>query len=235
MLIPGASTGINFRAPLEETIATIKSCCPVLEISALRMQELPAAFDAAHSAVEDFQHVSFHLPDKYFSWPNLLAVLLKVPGVIANFIAHPHIVWPEVDPWGELLRSRLLIENLDNRPIAAPFTHKGDKFLDLLGMMPYAGVCLDLAHALSVTPDPDQLLKEIEPYRHRIREFHISYFNERGKHCKLSEQHAWSEAARRVLAEFIVTPEPIPAILETPCANAEELREQLGELAGLLA
>jgi hypothetical protein len=133
-----------------------------------------------------------------------------------------YVVHPHCSGYIDFLMRKgveLHIECLDSRKLAHEYTHKGSKFLELFEKYPSAKACIDLAHVLSVTPNPKRAYQELKHLP--IASFHISAFSEAKHHAKVYEDWAgWELINALANSHHFFT-------LETPVKNMKELEEQV--------
>jgi hypothetical protein len=211
----GFSTGAlalgDFRSGLE---MTKRRSLPVVELSALREDELPRLLDTWKSLdLRAFTYVSIHAPSAMDPENES-----RIRGRIRDEAPHecPIIVHPDaihtVAGWREL-GSRICIENMDKRkPIGRTVKELRDVFREL----PEAGFCFDIGHARQVDPTMTEAAQMLKAFKSRLRQVHVSEVNTRSRHDRLSFV---SILAFQEVAHLI--PDEIPLVLETPVTESE--------------
>jgi hypothetical protein len=121
------------------------------------------------NALDRFGYVSVHAPMRSGSWPDVVAQLDGLPARVQTIVFHPH---PEIDR--ALLRglgARVAIENMD---VTKPTGRTVGELEPLVGALPDAGFCLDVAHVW--TNDPSLAVGHdlLDAFGDRLRELHVS-------------------------------------------------------------
>ena len=215
----GFSTGSlalgDFRTALSMLADTGVS---VVELSALRLAELPALVDAAPSlALAGYRHVSVHAPSRFP--PDAEADVVRLLRLLADrgwpIVVHPDAIHSSAAWRG--LGPRLWIENMDKRK---PIGRSAAELDGIFGRLPEAGLCLDLAHARQFDPSMVEAYRILRQHGKRLRQVHLSEVSSASRHTRLSfgAIHDFREVARWI-------PEEIPVILESPVAASEILDE----------
>jgi hypothetical protein len=205
----GFSTGAiskgDFRRALE-ILAPFR--LPVVELSALRLDELPNLANAAGRLdLTDYRYVSVHAPSSFSSTDEQL-VVAYLRGFAERgwpVVVHPDVMFTDA-LWVQF-GNKLLIENNDKRKSVGRTT---DELAALFGRFPEAGLCFDVGHARQIDPTMNEAYLILQHGRARLRQVHISEVNAFSHHDPLSS--AAIEATRRV-ADLV--PECVPIILET--------------------
>lgn len=215
----GFSTGAlalgDFRSGLE---LVRRFRLPVVEISALRLPELPGLLRAFPGLdLTSFSHVSLHFPSTYP--PEREAALVQhlqstAPGV--PVVVHPDAIG-DFAPWRSL-GDALLIENMDRRK---PSGRTVRELQPVFERLPDARLCFDVGHARQVDTSLTEAFLILERFGERLAQVHLSEVSTSGRHNRLSRT---TILAFRELAPLI--PPNIPVILECP-VRAEEI---VGEL-----
>lgn len=189
-----------------------------LEISTLKTNRIK---DNDFLFVNANKPYSWHLPDinpKY--------------GFEHNFYNGPeyYVVHPHQDKYIEFLvytygiENRLHFENLDCRDEAKEYTHIGSKFLKLFDKYAEASACIDIAHLLSVEPNPKKAFDQIKHLCNKIKSLHVSTFDENKKHSMISSD--WD--GFYVINSIIEYNNCIPYLtMETPFIKKENIEKQI--------
>jgi hypothetical protein len=197
-----------------------------IELSALRVRELPALIDfARHAELDGFSYVSIHAPTDYDA--------AQEAGVVEQLVGPAERGWPIVvhpdamcdrSLWRRL-GSRLCIENMDKRK---PVGRTAEELARIFDGFPEARMCFDIGHARQVDTSMTEAYRIVRDFSAKIEQIHISVVNTSSKHDLISPSAA--QAFRRVAS---LIPGTIPAILETP-VNREQIRAQLHLAAAAL-
>lgn len=218
----GFSTGAiahgDFRGALR-ALAALGARGPapeVLELSALRLGELPALCEALAGAeplpLHGFRYVSLHAPSRYPEDAEAaIAAALSALAPPLPVVLHPDAIH-EPARW-EALGSRLLIENMDLRKRTGQTAAQLAAFF---ARLPEAGLCFDLAHAYQVDPTLQEARAILERFGPRLRQLHLSEIDAGGQHHALGARAA---AAFQALAPLI--PAEVPVIIESQVGGAE--------------
>lgn len=222
----GFSTGAlakeDFRAALQKLG---RYGIKAVELSALRLRELPALVDALPDLdLSSFRFVSFHAPSS-FQPDDEQAVISHLRHVVEfglSVIVHPDVIFQPA-AW-RLLGPGLVIENMDKRKAV------GRTAAELAGffhMFPDASLCFDIGHARQVDPTMTEAKRILKAFGTRLSEIHISEVNTNSRHDPISN-HA--VRAFRTVADLI--PPDVPAILETLIdAGQSDLRTEMEQAA----
>ncbi|HEX4689056.1 MAG TPA: hypothetical protein VH276_00110 [Solirubrobacteraceae bacterium] len=210
----GASTGY-LHADRGDWERLVEQACEVspfaAELAALSESELPGL--VAHLAGEDwlpFHYVSVHAPSKGRVMPEreLVSLLAGLPCDVDAIVVHPDVI---EDPANyRRLGRRLVLENMDSRK---PDGRTADELAPLFGLLPEAGLCLDVAHAGDVDPTLREGHALLDRYASRLRHLHVSSLDGAGHHVPLrpSDEAAFTPLLRRC--------RDVPWILEAPLAR----------------
>src|SRR5919199_3640968 len=164
----GASTGYmedsrgDWPAMVAEALETSGFA---VELAALSEDELPAleAFLAERPELP-FAYVSIHAPVKHLRMPEAEMVrrLVRLAPLADAIVGHP-------DAMDDLrayrpLGSRLVLENMDARK---PVGRTVEELAPFFAALPEAGLCLDVAHVLTVDPSMDEGERLLDAYAGR--------------------------------------------------------------------
>ena len=204
---------------------------PAVELSALRLCELPRLAEAASELnLSEYRYVSAHAPSSFPAADERRVVLL-LRGLADRgwpIVVHPDVIFTDA-LWTEF-GNKLLIENNDKRK---PVGRTARELRALFARFPKAGLCFDIGHARQVDPTMNEayLILQVEA---NLSEVHISEVSSFSRHEPLSS--AAVEASRRI-ADLV--PEHVPVILETLIDQGqstieEELRRASEALTSVL-
>jgi len=207
----GASTGYmsdrrdDWAALLAEALDTSTFAA---ELAALSEDELPGleAFLAGGPELP-FAYLSVHAPVKHMRMPEaeLVARLARLAPVVDAIVVHPDAI---EDPLAyRRLGSCLVLENMDARKPTGRTVAELEPFFAAL---PEAGLCLDVAHVLSVDPTLAEGERLLDAHAGRLRHLHVSSLDAECRHLPLSEEHE----AR--FAPLLRRCPDVPWILEAP-------------------
>ena len=191
----------------------------VIELSALREQELPALMGALDRLqLDGYRYVSVHAPSRLHAMKEEAVAELLRPCIDRGWsvVLHPdaivdHGCWRD---FGRLL----CIENMDKRKEA------GRTAVELrrhFRELPEASMCLDLAHARQVDSTLGIARQIIREYGEKIVQLHLSELDVKSHHEPLSMGAVWAirEIAHLlphcpVILESMVQPDAIDGELE---------------------
>lgn len=191
----------------------------VIELSALREEELPVLIEALDRlCLDGYRYVSVHAPSRLRTMKECVVADLLRPCIDRGWpvVLHPdaigdHGCWRD---FGRLL----CIENMDKRKEA------GRTAVELrrhFRELPEASMCLDLAHARQVDPTLGIAREIIREHGERIRQLHLSELDVASHHEPLSMAAVWAirEIAHLlpdcpVILESMVRPDAIDSELE---------------------
>ncbi len=207
----GASTGYmrehrdDWGALLAEAVGTSAFAA---ELAALSEDELPGleAFLAGRPELP-FAYLSVHAPVKHMRMPEpeLVARLARLAPVVDAIVVHPDAI---EDPVAyRRLGSCLVLENMDARKPTGRTVAELEPFFAVL---PKAGLCLDVAHLLSVDPTLDEGERLLDAFAGRLRHLHVSSLDASCRHVPLTGEHE----AR--FAPLLRRCPDVPWILEAP-------------------
>ncbi len=215
----GFSTGALARGDFRQGLELIRELSlPAVELSALRLPELPLLLDAFRELdLSDYAFVSLHFPSEYPAGREAAFVESlrhKVPGV--PVVVHPDAV-SDFAPWRGLGAS-VLVENMDRRKVQGRTVSELEEVFERL---PEARLCFDVAHARQVDSSLTEAFLILERFGERLAQVHLSEVSTSGRHGRLSRT---AILAFRELAPYI--PPDVPVILESPVSEAE-IEEEL--------
>jgi hypothetical protein len=204
----GFSTGAlalgNFRAALE---MLEEHSCQVVELSALRENELPELMGAlAELDLDRYRYVSVHAPSRLRTVRETEVARLLRPCIARNWpvVLHPdaigdHGCWRDFGPL-------LCLENMDKRKPAGRTAAELEYHFERL---PEASLCLDLGHARQLDPTLGIARQILRSFGERLVQIHLSELDAASRHVPLSMATVW---ATREIARAIP---PAPVILES--------------------
>ena len=205
----GFSTGAVAKGDFRRALALMApSRLPAVELSALRLHELPQLAESADDlSLAGYRYVSVHAPSHFAATDEarVVSLLAGLAGRGWSIVLHPDVIFSD-ELWLDF-GDKLLIENSDKRKSVG---RTADEMESLFRRFPKARLCFDVGHARQVDPTMNEaylILKQCCP---RLSQIHISEVNFFSRHDPLSA--AAIEATRRI-AHLI--PEPVPIILET--------------------
>jgi hypothetical protein len=215
----GFSTGAiakgDFRRALE-MMAPLR--LPAVELSALRLRELPHLAEAAGElSLSEYRYISVHAPSN-FAVADERRVVSLLRGLADRgwpIVVHPDVIFTDA-LWVEF-GNKLLIENNDKRKSAG---RTARELQALFARFPEAGLCFDIGHARQVDPTMNEAYLILQGQAD-LSQVHISEVNSFSRHEPLSS--AAIEASRRV-ADLV--PEHVPIILETLIDQGQSTMEQ---------
>lgn len=237
----GFSTGALALGDFDKGLALLANRhTTVIELSALREQELPVlmgALDRLH--LDHYRYVSVHAPSRLRTMKEAAVSDLLRPCIDRGWsvVLHPdaigdHGCWRD---FGRLL----CIENMDKRKEA------GRTAVELrrhFRELPNASMCLDLAHARQVDPTLGIAREIIREYGEKIVQLHLSELDVKSHHEPLSMSAVWAirEIAHLlpqcpVILESMVQPDTIDEELDMAarCFDKDRragVRETVGSL-----
>lgn len=216
----GFSTGALALGDFDKGLALMADRhTSVIELSALREEELPALMDALDRLrLDGYNYVSIHAPSRLRSLKEaeVANMLRRCIGREWHVVLHPdaigdHGCWRDFGRW-------LCIENMDKRKEA------GRTAVELrrhFRELPEASMCLDLAHARQVDPTLGIAREIIREYGEKIVQLHLSELDVKSHHEPLSMAAVWAirEIAHLlpdcpVILESMVQPSGIDSELE---------------------
>ncbi len=205
----GFSTGAIAKGDFRRALQLLAPfALPAVELSALRLHELPQLVEAADSLdLAGYRYISVHAPSSF-----AVTDEEKVASLLAEFAARgwPIVLHPDVIFTDELwlgFGDKLVIENSDKRKVVG---RTASEMESLFGRFPKARFCFDVGHARQVDPTMNEAYLILQQCRRRLSQIHISEVNFFSRHDPLSA--AAIEATRRIAH---LVPEQVPVILET--------------------
>jgi len=207
----GASTGYmeESRADWAAMVAeALETSTFAVELGAHSEAELPGleAYLAAGPELP-FDYLSVHAPVKHLRMPELELVerLKRLAPVVDAIVVHPDAM---DDPRAyRALGSCLVLENMDARKGTGRTVAELEP---LFAALPEAGLCLDVAHVLSVDPTMAVGARLLDAFAGRLRHLHVSSIDEGCRHLPLTAEHE----AR--FASLLRRCPDVPWILEAP-------------------
>lgn len=205
----GFSTGAIARGDFQRALQLLAPFrLPAVELSALRLHELPRLLAAADDLdIAGYRYVSVHAPSHFAvaDEKSVVSMLANLAGRGWSIVIHPDVIFTDA-LWIEF-GDRLLIENSDKRKLAG---RTAGEMESLFARFPQALCCFDVGHARQVDPTMNEAYLILQQCRPRLSQIHISEVNFFSRHDPLSA--AAIEATRRVAH---LVPEHVPIILET--------------------
>lgn len=216
----GFSTGAIALGDFEEGLRMVRGLgCDAVELSALRVHELPALVEAHRDLdLDGYAHVSVHAPSKFGAGEearcaDMLGFCIERGWSV---VLHPDAI-EDPGAW-DAYGAALCIENMDKRK---PIGRTADELRPFFERFPEATFCLDLAHARQVDPAllvADELLRA---YPERLSQVHLSQVDTASAHTTMDR----STVTRMGELAHLIPPTAI--ILESVCGQ-DELAEELG-------
>jgi hypothetical protein len=161
------------------------------------------------NALDRFGYVSVHAPMRSESWPEVVAQLDRLPARVQTIVLHPD---PEIDR--ALLRNlggRAAIENMD---ATKPAGRTAGDLEPLLGSLPDAGFCLDVAHVWTNDRSLAVGHELLDAFGERLRELHVSGIEPDGTH------RATTHADLERYAPLLERCRHVPWIFEEPLVGS---------------
>jgi hypothetical protein len=227
MRLFGFSTGALALGDFKKALRMLEGIAvEAIELSALRVHELPFLLDFAEQAdLTRFSHISVHAPTDY-AVDQEADVVERLAFFVERrwpIVAHPDTIH-DYSLWRKL-GTFLYIENMDKRKQVGRTAEELERILEQL---PEARMCFDIAHARQVDTSMTETYRILKSFNNLIKQIHISVVNTSSKHDIISPNaaHAFQSVA------FLI-PSTIPVILETP-VKVEHLRQQLEMAAASL-
>jgi hypothetical protein len=217
MALNGFSTGALALGNFQEALRLMEGTSVMaVELSALRLSELPALIEALPRLnLGQFAYVSFHAPSRFSAdeEDGVIELLRQIPTG-RPIIVHPDTIH-ESGKWAGF-GGQLAIENMDRRKSDGRSAKELSQWFDRL---PDARLCFDLAHAHQCDRTMTEAFRILLKFRDRICQLHISELDSSGHHFPLSygSMQAFSEISSLI-------PTASPAILESlnPFQGAED-------------
>lgn len=211
----GFSTGALAKGDFRTALEMLRSQRDnAIELSALRIEELPVLLDAFDSLdLGKYGYIAIHAPtnagDDLQLVQSLKPLLDKHPNVVV--VVHPDTIHA-FEPWS-MLAGRVCIENMDSRK---PVGQTVSDLRDIFNRLPDARLCLDVGHARQVDSTMIEALLMLQEFGARLSHVHISEVDSSGGH------HGMSRAA---VADFQRLAgridETVPVIVESCVAEGE--------------
>ena len=205
----GFSTGAIAKGDFRRALAQMAPfCLPAVELSALRLHELPQLAEAVDDLdLEGYRYISVHAPSQF-----AVADEVRVVSLLAKFSSRgwPIVVHPDTifnDALWRDFGNKLLIENNDKRKSVGRTAQEMELLFD---RFPEARFCFDIGHARQVDPTMSEAYLILQKTRLRLGQVHISEVNFFSRHDPLSG--AAIETSRRVAH---LVPDHVPIILES--------------------
>ncbi len=210
----GFSTGALARGDFRQGLELIRELeLPAVELSALRLPELPLLLDAFRELdLTGYTFVALHFPSEYPAGreaPFVESLRQAVPGV--PVVVHPDAIG-DFTLWRGLGAS-VLVENMDRRK---PQGRTVRELEEIFERLPEARLCFDVGHARQVDSSLTEAFLILERFGDRLAQVHLSEVSTAGRHGRLSRT---AILAFRELAPYI--PPDVPVILESPVSEAE--------------
>jgi hypothetical protein len=209
MRLIGFSTGAIAKGDYRHALELMEPfALPVVELSALRLNELPRLVeDAASLELAQYRYISVHAPS-HFQREDEKEVVGLLGRLVSRgwpIVVHPDVIFTDAlwAPFGD----KLLIENSDKRKSVG---RTAGELESLFARFQDARFCFDVGHARQVDPTMNEAYLMLQQNRDRLCQVHISEVNFFCRHDPLSASAV--EASRRI-AHLIR--ENIPVILET--------------------
>jgi hypothetical protein len=180
------------------------------ELAALSEEELPGLEAYLSGSPElPFCYLSVHAPVKALRLPEaeLVRRLARLAPVVDAIVVHPDAI--EEPRLYRELGSCLVLENMDARK---PTGRTAAELAPYFRALPEAGLCLDVAHVLSVDPTMAEGGRILDAFAGRLRHLHVSSVDEECRHVALrADQEERFEPLLRRCPD-------VPWILEAPLA-----------------
>jgi hypothetical protein len=209
----GASTGYmeERRADWDALVAeAVGTSSFAAELAALSEDELPGLETYLDGEPDlPFSYLSVHAPVKHLLMPEaeLVRRLGRLAAVADAIVVHPDAI---EDPAAYApLGSSLVIENMDARK---PGGRTAAELAPYFAALPEAGLCLDVAHVLTVDPSLAEGERILDAFAGRLRHLHVSSIDAACRHLPLTPEQEvrFGPLLRRC--------PDVPWILEAPLA-----------------
>jgi len=190
---------------------------PAVELSALRVAELPDLIDAIpFLGLREFRYVAVHAPSSFDVDQEIEIVgLLRQIRPEWKIILHPDTIHnPEC--W-RVFGDQLLLENMDRRK---PDGRSAEELARWFEKLPSAQLCFDLAHAQQLDTTMTESYVILKRFGERLGQIHISQLDSSSHHRPLSvgSVRAYSEISW-------LFPPDVPFIIESRVSPEEMDRE----------
>jgi len=211
----GFSTGALAKGDFGKALEMLRGKnAAVIELSALREEELPALLDRLNDLeLSQFQYVSLHAPSSIRSGSELKIALQLRVAVHRGWpiIVHPDIIC-DFGIWRDF-GAQLCVENMDARK---PTGRSANELTRIFAALPAASFCCDLGHARQVDPTMAEATEILKRFGSRLKQLHMSEVNAKSTHDRLSL--ASVSAFSKI---FHLIPDDVPVVLETPVSPSE--------------
>lgn len=216
----GFSTGAVAPGDPRGAIALLAgSGARAIELSALRLAELPPLLDAIPTLdLTGYDHVSVHAPSRFDRADEARvadALLARVPAGWP-IVLHPDTIH-DTAAW-RAFGSRLFIENMDKRKVSG---RTASELARVFEALPEAHFCFDVGHAHQIDRTMNDAWEILRTLGARLGQVHVSEVTTAGKHALLGRTAV--AAFRKVAPEI---PRGAPIIVESP-ALAREIAAEL--------
>jgi sugar phosphate isomerase/epimerase len=213
----GYSTGALMLGNFREALRLAQGMSmTAIELSALRLPELPVLVDALPKLnLEQFAYVSVHAPSRFSAddEDGVIALLRQIQKE-RPIIVHPDTIH-DAGKWAEF-GNQLAIENMDRRKQVG---RSAEELCHWFEQFPNARLCFDLAHAHQCDRTMTEAFRILLRFGDRICQLHVSELDSTGHHFPLSygSMQAFSEIAPLLPADS-------PMIIESlnPFQGAED-------------
>jgi endonuclease IV len=184
MRLIGFSTGAIALGDFGRALTLLsRTSIRAVELSALRMSELPRLIDALPELeLSKFSYVSIHAPSRFSESEeeDVVNLLKKVPSQFP-IIIHPDTIH-DPSKWQEFGR-QLAIENMDRRKDVGRSAKELAYWFEALQE---ARLCLDLAHVHQFDRTMTEAYRILRDFGDRICQVHMSELDSVGYHHPLS-------------------------------------------------
>lgn len=218
-MLVGFSTGALTRGDFLAALDMLASRrLDAVEISALRLQELPALVEALPALdLRPYKHVSVHAPSKFdpSEEARLVATLAAIAHRVHGIVVHAEALH-DVRRW-RALGTKVLIENADIRKRVGRTAAEMSRILEEL---PEARVCFDLAHVHQIDFSLVEARRMLRAFGDRIGQIHISQLDNACHHEALT--HAVGDQFRKIASLL-----PETAVIIESCVPAAAIDSQV--------
>lgn len=184
MHLIGFSTGAVALGDFDQALHLLsRTSMTALELSALRLSELPALIAALpRLKLEQFDYVSLHAPSRFLPGEevDVIELLHRVP-IEWPIIVHPDTIYDSTkwQPFG----NQIAIENMDRRKA---FGRSAEELKHWFDLLPEARLCLDLAHVHQFDRTMTEAYRILKRFGSKICQLHVSELDSAGRHYPLS-------------------------------------------------
>ena len=187
---------------------------PCIEMSALRVSELPALIAALPELdLSSYMYISFHAPSNFTAEEEAWVADLLFTRVPETWpiVIHPDTIC-NFDLWTRFGK-RLAIENMDRRK---PIGRTAYELSEVFDLLPNASLCFDVGHARQCDASMTEAFLILSRFAGKLVQVHISEVNSQSQHDPISHgaKLAYQQIARMI-------PECIPVIVESRVVNAK--------------